>query len=68
MIMGDVVVKKPIDGEKAEVALELGTRMQVHPKLVFDAGIGTGAFREDGRDIIATAGVTYIFGVRRISY
>ncbi len=67
MIMGDVVAKKPIDGEKAEVALEFGTRMQFHPKFVFDVGIGTGALREDGSNVIATVGLTYIFGVRRVS-
>lgn len=67
MVMGDIVSRKPIDNEKSEVLLELGTRMQIDPKWVFDIGIGTGAFRERGSDLVATAGLTYIFGVRRIS-
>lgn len=68
MVMGDIVLIKPIDNQKSELLLELGTRMQIHPKWVLDAGIGTGAFREEGSDVIATVGLTYIFGVRRISY
>lgn len=68
MVMGDIVLIKPIDDQKSELLLELGTRMQIHPKWVLDAGIGTGALREEGSDVIATVGLTYIFGVRRISY
>lgn len=67
-VMADIVLIKPIDNQKSELLLELGTRMQIHPKWVLDAGIGTGALREEGSDVIATVGLTYIFGVRRISY
>ena len=68
IVMGDIVLIRPIDNQKSELLLELGTRVQIHPKWVLDAGIGTGALREEGSDVIATVGLTYIFGVRRISY
>lgn len=67
MMMGDIVVRRPIDNEKTEILLELGTRMQIDPKWVFDIGIGTGALMEEGSDFVATAGLTYIFGIRKIS-
>lgn len=67
MVMGDVAAKKPIDGKRTELVLEIGTRMQIHPKWVLDMGIGTGVLKEDGSDFVATAGLTYIFGVRSIT-
>ena len=67
MVIGDIVARKPIDGEKSEVLLEIGTRMQIDPRWVLDAGVGTSALREGGSDFVATAGLTYIFGVRRVS-
>lgn len=67
MVMGDIVVQKPIDDRERELLLEFGARMQIHPKWVLDIGIGTEALKEEGADFFLTTGLTYIFGVRKIS-
>ncbi len=65
VLLADVYARKPIDHSPTEVVLEFGTRVQVTPKLVMDAGISTGALRPSaGPDIGFTFGLSHSFSMR----
>ncbi len=65
VLLADVYARKPIDGEKTQVVFEAGTRVQLTPTWVLDAGINTGALRPSaGPDIGFTVGFSYVFSFR----
>ncbi len=65
VLLADVYARKPIDGEKTQVVFEAGTRVQLTPAWVLDAGVNTGALRPSaGPDIGFTVGFSYVFSFR----
>ncbi|MGH7274614.1 MAG: hypothetical protein ACREIQ_09185, partial [Nitrospiria bacterium] len=63
VLLADLYALKPIDGSSTEINVDLGTRLQLIPTLVLDAGIFTGAIK-DGPDIGFTIGLSYVFSFR----
>ena len=65
VLLADVYARKPIDGEKTQVVIEAGTRVQLTPTWVLDAGVNTGQLRPSaGPDIGFTVGLSYVFSFR----
>ena len=64
VLLAGVHVTKPIDHSKAEVVLEGGTRIQLTPNWVLDAGVSTGAVRDGGHDFGFTFGLSRSFSFR----
>ncbi len=65
VLLADVYARKPIDGENTQVVCEAGTRVQLTPTWVLDAGVNTGALRPSaGPDIGFTVGFSYVFSFR----
>ncbi len=66
LIVADAYARKPIDGAPVEVVFDLGTRVQLTPTLVMDAGLNTGAARRAGHTIGFTVGLNYVFSFRSL--
>ena len=65
VLLADVYARKPIDHSGTEVVLEVGTRVQLSPTWVVDAGVSTGALRPSaGPDIGFTFGLSHSFSLR----
>ncbi len=66
VLVADVYARKPIDGSRTAVVFDVGTRWQVAPLWVLDAGISSGALRSAAAsDIGFTVGVSRSFSFRR---
>lgn len=63
VLLADLYTLKPIDGSSTEINADLGTRLQLTPTWVLDAGIFTGAIK-DGPDIGFTIGLSCVFSFR----
>ena len=67
VLLADVYARKPIDNAPTEVVFEVGTRVQVNPQWVVDAGVSSGVLRHSvGPDIGFTLGVSYSFSFRSL--
>jgi hypothetical protein len=67
VLLADVYARKPIDSAPTEVVFEVGTRVQVNPKWVVDAGVSSGALRHSvGPNIGFTFGLSYSFSFRSL--
>jgi hypothetical protein len=65
VLLADVYARKPIDNSPTEVVLEVGTRVQMTPTWVVDAGVSTGKLRPSvGPDIGFTFGLSHSFSLR----
>ena len=65
VLLADIYARKPIDNSRTEVVLEVGTRLQVSPTWVVDAGISTGKLRPSvGPDFGFTFGLSHSFSLR----
>ena len=67
VLVADVYARKPIDHAKTEVVFEFGTRIQLNPAWVLDAGIATGQLRPlVGPDLGFTFGLSRSFSFRAL--
>ena len=67
VLLADVYARKPIDNSPTEVVFEVGTRVQVNPQWVVDAGVSSGVLRDSvGPDFGFTFGVSYSFSFRSL--
>jgi hypothetical protein len=67
VLVADVYARKPIDHSPTEVVLEFGTRVQLSPTWVFDAGVATGQLRPSvGPDFGFTFGLSRSFSFRSL--
>jgi len=65
VLLADVYARKPIDRSPTEVVLEVGTRVQLAPAWVVDAGLSTGKLRPSvGPEIGFTFGLSHNFSLR----
>jgi hypothetical protein len=65
VLLADVYARKPIDSSRTEIIFDVGTRWQVTPTWVLDAGIFSGTLRSSaGPDIGFTVGVSHSFSFR----
>jgi len=65
VLLADVYARKPIDNAPTQVVLEIGTRVQLTPKWLLDAGLSTGALRSSaGPDVGFTFGLSHSFSFR----
>ena len=65
VLLADVYARKPIDHSRTEVIFDLGTRVQLTPTWVLDAGLSSGALRSSvGPDIGFTFGLSHSFTFR----
>ncbi len=65
VLLADVYARKPIDHSRTEVVFDLGTRVQLTPTWVLDAGLSSGALRPSvGPDIGFTFGLSHSFTFR----
>ncbi len=65
VLLFDLYAAAPIDGGRREIIYDLGTRIQITPTWVFDAGFFH-ALRSEDLDFGMTAGLSYIFSPRWI--
>lgn len=63
VLLTDVYVHKPIDGQPEDVMFDLGARRQLTPTLVVDAGLTAGAPDHD-HALGVTLGLSYVFSYR----
>lgn len=67
VLVADVYARKPIDHSATEVVFEFGTRVQLNPTWVLDAGISTGQLRPSvGPDFGFTFGLSRTFSFRSL--
>ena len=67
VLLGDVYARKPIDHGPTEVVFDVGTRVQLNPMWVLDAGVSSGVLRHSvGPDISFTFGLSYTFSFRSL--
>ncbi len=60
VLLADVYARKPIDGSRTEAVIEFGTRVQLNPTWVLDAGVSTGRLRASvGPDFGFTFGLSH---------
>ncbi len=65
VLVADVYARKPIDHSPTEVVIEFGTRIQLSPTWVLDAGVATGQLRPSvGPDLGFTFGLSRSFSFR----
>ncbi len=65
VLLADIYARKPINNSRTEVVLEVGTRLQVSPTWVVDAGLSTGKLRPSvGPDFGFTVGFSHSFSLR----
>jgi hypothetical protein len=65
VLVADVYARKPIDHSPTEVVFEFGTRVQLSPTWVLDAGVATGQLRPSvGPDVGFTFGLSRSFSFR----
>jgi hypothetical protein len=65
VLLADVYARRPIDGARTEVIFDVGTRVQLTPTWVLDAGLSSGVLRQStGPDIGFTIGLNYTFSFR----
>lgn len=65
VLLFDLYAAAPIDGGRREIVYDLGTRIQMTPTWVFDAGFFH-AIRSEDLDFGVTAGLSYVFSPRSI--
>lgn len=65
VLLFDLYAVTPIDGGRREIIYDLGTRIQITPTWVFDAGLFQ-ALRSQEVDFGVTVGLSYVFSVRRL--
>lgn len=65
VLLADLYAVGPIDGHRREIIYDLGTRIQVAPAWVVDAGLFQ-SLRAEHLDFGLTLGVSYVFSFRRI--
>lgn len=65
VLLFDLYAAAPIDGGRREIIYDLGTRIQMTPTWVFDAGFFH-AIRSEDLDFGVTAGFSYVFSPRSI--
>ena len=67
VLVADVYARKPIDHSPTEVVFEFGTRVQLNPTWVLDAGMSTGQVRPSvGPDVGFTLGLSHTFSFRSL--
>lgn len=67
VLLAEVYARKPIDNAPTQVVFDVGTRVQLDPKWVFDTGISSGVLRHSvGLDIGFTVGLSYTFSFRSL--
>lgn len=67
VLVADVYARKPIDHSPTEVVFEFGTRVQLSPTWVLDAGVSTGQLRPSvGPDVGFTFGLSRSFSFRSL--
>jgi hypothetical protein len=67
VLLADVYARKPIDHGPTEVVFEFGTRVQLNPVWVLDAGISTGQLRPSvGPDVGFSFGLSRSFSFRSL--
>lgn len=67
VLLANVYARKPIDHGPTEVVFEFGTRVQLSPTWVLDAGVSTGQLRPSvGPDIGLTFGLSRSFSFRSL--
>lgn len=65
VLVADVYARKPIDHSPTEVVFEFGTRVQLSPTWVLDAGVATGQLRPSvGPEVGFTFGLSRSFSFR----
>ena len=65
VLLADLYAAEPIDGHRREIIYDIGTRIQVAPTWVLDAGLFQ-ALRAERLDFGLTLGVSYVFSFRRL--
>ncbi|MFY9270608.1 MAG: hypothetical protein WAO55_12780 [Candidatus Manganitrophaceae bacterium] len=65
VLLFDLYAAAPIDGSRREIIYDLGTRIQITPTWVFDAGFSH-AIRSEAFDFGVTIGLSYVFSPRWI--
>lgn len=65
VLLADLYAVGPIDGHRREIIYDIGTRIQVAPTWVIDAGLFQ-ALRAERLDFGLTLGVSYVFSFRRL--
>lgn len=65
VLLFDLYAAAPIDGGRREIIYDLGTRIQMTPTWVFDAGFFH-AIRSEDLDFGVTVGFSYVFSPRSI--
>jgi hypothetical protein len=67
VLLAGVHARKPMDGDATEVVLDFGTRVQLNPGWVLDAGVSTGRLRSAaGHDFGFTFGLSRAFSFRAL--
>ncbi len=65
VLLADLYARKPIDHARTQVVFDLGTRVQLTPRWVLDAGLSSGVLRRSaGPDIGFTFGLSHTFSFR----
>jgi hypothetical protein len=64
VLLADVYARKPIDHARTQVVFEFGTRVQLNPVWVLDAGISAGLRNDAGPDVGFTFGLSRHFSFR----
>jgi hypothetical protein len=66
VLLADVYARKPIDHARTQVVFDLGTRVQLTPTWVLDAGVSSGLRPSAGPDVGFTFGLNYVFSFRSL--
>jgi hypothetical protein len=63
LLVGEILTRRPVGDSEVEVNLALGTRYQLNPTLVLDAGIARRLASTAGPDYDLTVGLSHAFGL-----
>lgn len=67
VLLADIYARKPVDHSRTQVVFEFGTRVQLSPTWVLDAGVATGQLRPSvGPDFGFTFGLSRSFSFRSL--